>query len=299
MHIDKDYGPLTQTPQSLPDRWILSRINQVTITVEEALDAYKFNEAASAIYRFIWHEFCDWYLETVKPALYDQEEDAKKEETKKVLWIVLKETLVLLHPIAPIVTEEIWQKLPGTKGSIMKAKFPTRDVNPANDATNSEAVSQMNLIIEIITAVRNIRGEMNIPPSTALDLFLCTPDPKNKTICDQQAKIITNLARLNTLNIRKEAKRPKVSATAIVNNITVYIDLEGIIDVFQERARLEKEIAKLNKEMSSVSNKLSNEDFLSKAPPQIISKVRNQHEEFLEKQQKLTTTLERIKAIEL
>jgi valyl-tRNA synthetase len=299
MHIDKDYGSLTRTPRSLPDRWILSRLSQVTITVEEALDAYKFNEAANAIYRFIWHEFCDWYLEAIKPVLYGQKGDAKKEETKKVLWIVLKETLVLLHPFAPFVTEEIWQKLPGTKGSIMKAKFPTRDVNPANDSANSEAVAQMNLIIEIITAVRNIRGEMNIPPSTTLDVFLCTPDPKNKTICDQQAKLITNLARLNTLNIREEAKRPKVSATAIVSNITVYIALAGIIDVFQETARLEKEIAKLNKEMSSVSNKLSNEDFLSKAPPQIISKVRKQHEELLEKQQKLTTTLERIKAIEL
>jgi valyl-tRNA synthetase len=299
MHIDKDYGSLATPPQSLPNRWILSRINQVTITVEEALDAYKFNEASGAIYRFIWHEFCDWYLEAIKPVLYNRKEDAKKEETKKVLWVVLKETLILLHSFAPFVTEEIWQKLPGTKGSIMKAKFPTCEMNRAKDAANLEAAAQMNLIIEIITAIRNIRGEMNIPPSKALGVFICVPDQAIKTICDQQAEIIINLARLNALDIRKELKRPKVSATAIVGDITIYITLEGIIDVSQETARLEKEIVKLNKEMSGVSHKLNDEAFLGKAPPQIISKVRKQHEEFLEKQKKITTTLERIKSIEL
>ena len=298
IHIDEGYDPITKVPQSLPDRWILTRLNQVTIVVEDALDAYKFNEAAGAIYQFVWHEFCNWYLEAIKPALYDQKGDKEKQETKKVLWHVLKETLVILHAFAPFVTEEIWQKLPGTTGSIMKAEFPARDMNPAKDTTHLEAVAQMALIIDIITAIRNVRGEMNIPPSKALDAFIQAPDEAIKAICDQQMEMITNLARLNSLEIQKQLLRPKASATAIVGNITVYIALEGIIDVSKETTRLEKEIAKLSKEMMGVSKKLSNEDFLNKAPVQIISKVRAQHEEFLEKQQKLTATLERIKSIE-
>jgi valyl-tRNA synthetase len=156
----------------------------------------------------------------------------------------------------------------------------------------------MTLIIDIITAIRNVRGEMNIPPSKMLDAFIQAPDDATKIICDQQMEIITNLARLNSLEIQKQLSRPKASATAIVGNITVYISLEGIIDVSKETARLKKEITKLSKEMGGIFKKLSNEDFLNKAPKQIISKVRSQHEEFLKKQQKLTATLDRIKSIE-
>ncbi len=299
IHLDKGYPPITQTPENLPDRWILARLNQVTATVEGALNAYKFNEAASGLYQFIWHEFCDWYVEAVKPTLYGQRGESEKENTKQVLWTVLKEILVLLHPFAPFVTEEIWQKLPGTQGSIMKAHFPTREINPADDATNMESALQMAMIIEIISAIRNVRGEMNIAPSTALDVAIMAPEDTAKTICEAQSSIITNLARLNHLEIRSQLPKPKTSATAIVDSVTIFVTLEGIIDISQETARLEKELAKISKEMTGVSKKLSNEDFLSKAPPQIVSKVRAQHQEFLEKQQKLNANLERIKAIEI
>ncbi len=299
MHIDKGYEPITRVPENLPDRWILARLNQVTATVEEALNAYKFNEAASGLYQFIWHEFCDWYLEAIKPTLYGQKGETEKENTLIVLWTVLREILVLLHPFAPFVTEEIWQKLPGTQGSIMKAQFPVREINPADDAANIESALQMAMIIEIISAIRNVRGEMNIAPSTALNVAIMAPEDTAKTICEAQSEIITNLARLNHLEISSQLPKPKTSATAIVGSVTIYVTLEGIIDISQETARLEKELAKLNKEMVGVSKKLSNEDFLSKAPPQIVSKVRTQHQEFLEKQQKLTANLEKVKAIEI
>jgi valyl-tRNA synthetase len=299
MHIDKGYDPIDEVPQNLPDRWILSRLNQVTATVGEALNTYKFNEAAGAIYQFVWHEFCDWYLEAIKPALYGQRGDTEKEKTKQILWTVLKEILILLHPFTPFVTEEIWQKLPGTQDSVMQAGFPTRALNPADNKINDTAIQHMALVIDIITAVRNVRGEMNIPPSTTLDVSLHTPDMDVRQICEEQSDIILNLAKLKSIEIQDRPLRPKFCATAIASNVTIFVALEGIIDVSQESARLEKEIAKLNREMNGVAKKLSNENFLGKAPAQIVAKVRKQYEEFLEKQQKLTSTLERLKAIEL
>jgi valyl-tRNA synthetase len=157
----------------------------------------------------------------------------------------------------------------------------------------------MALVIDIITAVRNVRGEMNIPPSTTLDVSLHTPDMDVRQICEEQSDIILNLAKLKSIEIQDRPLRPKFCATAIASNVTIFVALEGIIDVSQESARLEKEIAKLNREMNGVAKKLSNENFLGKAPAQIVAKVRKQYEEFLEKQQKLTSTLERLKAIEL
>jgi valyl-tRNA synthetase len=181
----------------------------------------------------------------------------------------------------------------------MKAQFPARNTNPADDGTNTEAAFQMALIIEIITAIRNVRGEMNIPPAAVLDVSIQVPEETIRALCTQQAEIITNLARLKSLEIQSQMPRPKTSATAIVGSATIFVALEGIIDISQETARLEKEIAKLTREMGGVSKKLSNEDFLGKAPQEIVEKVRAQHQEYLEKQQKLSVTLERIKAIQM
>ncbi len=124
MHIDKAYKNIPDEPLSLADRWILSRLSHVTVNVSESLDSYRFNDAAGALYKFVWHEFCDWYLEAVKPALYGKEGESRKEATLSVLWRVLHDTVILLHPFIPFITEEIWDKLPGTQGTIMKADLP-------------------------------------------------------------------------------------------------------------------------------------------------------------------------------
>lgn len=165
-------------PLSLPDRWILSRLGKATETVAENLDTYKFNDAAGAVYQFVWHEFCDWYLEAIKPVLYGNEGQEKKDATTRVLWRVLRDTLVLLHPFMPFVTEEIWHKLPGTEGSVMKAVFPSDTPDAADVAYNAEAESEMELVIGIITGIRNIRGEMNISPSLALEVLVQSQDKK-------------------------------------------------------------------------------------------------------------------------
>ncbi len=275
---------------SLPNRWILSRCAQTAKTSAEMLDAYHFNESAGVLYKFVWHEFCDWYLEAIKPALYGKLGQKEQEETMMVLWRVLKDTLILLHPFIPFVTEEIWHKLPQTSGSIMKAAYPT------DMPTFPDAESEMEVLIGMITAIRNIRGEMNIAPSMTLNVFIQSADENIRKITNAQKEMILDLARLKSLTISEPGPRPRGAATAVVQGATIFVSLEGILDVAQEIRRLEKEIGKIDTELIAVVKKLQNEDFLAKAPEDVVEKVREKHDALVEKQEKLQANLDRIKA---
>jgi valyl-tRNA synthetase len=297
MHIQKGYPQIDHRQLSLPDRWILSRLRRVTILVAEALNSYRFNDAAGDLYQFVWHEFCDWYLEAIKPALYDQSDPDLKEKTVAVIWQVMHNTLILLHPFIPFVTEEIWHKLPGTNGSILKAAFPVPDATSPLDAPDVEAESAMTLVMNIITGVRNIRGEMNISPSLDLKAAVHSQDPATLETIREHQGIIINLAKLSSLSIHQTAQKPRASATAIVDRATIFVSLEGIIDFAKEAQRLKKEINKLNTEFNAVFRKLNNEDFLSKAPKEVVAKVREKHKTFSDKHQKLLSHLDRIKSI--
>jgi valyl-tRNA synthetase len=295
MHIDQPYEKINFDGLSLPDRWILSRLSRVTQTVAEALESYRFNDAAAEIYNFVWHEFCDWYLEAIKPALYEKEGPQKKETTLGVLWRVMQDTLILLHPFMPFVTEEIWHKLPGTQGSIMKTVFPADRKDSADISRQNKAEPEMDLLIELISAIRNIRGEMNIAPSLNLTAAVQTKETKIKTTLEQHQDIIINLAKLNAFSVKESADRPKSSATAVVGGATIFVPLEGIIDFSKEAQRLEKEMNKLTKELAAVSKKLKNDSFLNKAPNDVVEQVRAKHSGLQEKQMKLESHIERIK----
>jgi valyl-tRNA synthetase len=298
MHLDRGFETLSNTALSLPDRWILSRLARVTHEVETALDEYKFNEAAGAVYQFVWHEFCDWYLEAVKPALYGSQGEGAQESAKKTLWFVMRDILVLLHPFTPFVTEEIWDKLPGTAGSIMRASYPDQSAYLDGDPQNAEAEDQMALVIDIITGVRNVRGEMNLPPAKPLAASLQCESEASATQLNGNKELIVNLARLTTLDFITEAQKPKTAATAIVKGAVLYVDLEGVVDVAKEIKRLEKEIAKATKEVTGVARKLGNEDFLAKAPAEVVAKNKERHAALIEKQEKLEITLGRLRAME-
>ena len=298
MHIDQPYAKINTSGLSLPDRWILSRLRRVTQVVADALDSYRFNEAASGIYNFVWHEFCDWYLEAIKPALYEKEGPEKKEATLSVLRRVMHDTLILLHPFMPFVTEEIWHKMPGSQGSIMKATFPADQMDRDNISADKAAESDMGLLIELISAIRNIRGEMNISPSLKLSAAVRTKDSKTKGAIELHQDIIINLAKLDAFTVNERAERPKSAATAVVGAATIFVPLEGIIDFSKEAQRLEKEISKLTKELTVVSKKLGNKNFLDKAPKDVVDKVKAKHAGLQEKQQKLQSNLKRIKEIE-
>jgi valyl-tRNA synthetase len=297
-HINKSYKNITTEPFSLVDRWILSRLYRVSGKVSEALESYRFNDAAGALYNFVWHELCDWYLEAIKPTLYGKEGQNRQQATLSVLWRVLHDTLVLLHPFVPFITEEIWHKLPGTQGSIMKAAFPLYAENDNSIQRDEEAESNMRLISGIITGIRNIRGEMNISPSLSLAVSAQSQDESTKKTIQQHRDMIINLARLKSLSVGNAVKRPKSAATAVVNDATIFISLEGIVDFAKEIERLEKEINKLTNESATVSKKLNNEDFLRKAPVEVVEKVKAKHGLLVEKQQKLLSNLNKIKELE-
>jgi valyl-tRNA synthetase len=298
MHLEQGYEEINTQNLSLPDQWILSRLERVTSEVAEALDAYRFNDAAGLLYNFVWHEFCDWYLEAVKPALYDKEGPRAKETTRSVLWRVLHDTLILLHPFIPFVTEEIWHHLPGTNGSIMKAAYPEYTPNAARSEQNQQSELQMEILMDVITGIRNVRGEMNLPPSLALPVMVQSEDGLTREVIESHQDLVINLARLSALTVEKAGQRPKSSATAVVNNASVFVDLEGIIDFAKEIRRLEKEINKLTVELTKVGKKLANEGFLNKAPADVIEKVREKQSVLLEKQQKLQMNLDRINEME-
>jgi valyl-tRNA synthetase len=295
MHLDRGYEAADLQNISLPDKWILSRLQHVTREVTAALDSYRFNEAAAAIYNFVWHEFCDWYLEAIKPALYDKDRRNTLEATRAVLWRVLRDTLVLLHPFIPFVTEEIWHHLPGTDGSIMKAVHP---VDAAESNRHRKAEAEMALLMAVITGIRNVRGEMNIAPSLSLQVQVQSDDRDTRKICQAHQDLIINLARLSSLTVENPGQRPKSSATAVVNSASIFVSLEGIIDFAKETQRLERAIKKFAAELTTVAKKLGNEGFLTKAPAEVVEKVRQKQSALLEKQQKIQTNLDKIKEVE-
>ena len=303
MHIadsnfDKIELDLKNLSLSLPDKWIISRLKSVINNVAVSLDEYKFNDAAGGLYNFVWHEFCDWYLEAVKPALYGNYGDKQRMAAMSVLWRVLYDILRLLHPFIPFVTEEIWHKLPGTSGSIMRASFPANDLDESGIAKDPEAESKMNLIMEIVTGIRNIRGEMKIPPSLALTVMVQSVEQSLIDTVNSYKEIIINLGGVKSLFASDFMERPSTSATAVIKGATIFVPLEGVVDFNQEISRLEKELTKLTKELRSVVKKLGNDDFLAKAPSHIVEKVTEKKRILLEKQDKLEKNLYRIREIQ-
>jgi len=298
MHIDSPGKEIDVDRISLADRWILSRLKRITRSVADALDTYKFNESASELYNFVWHEFCDWYLEAVKPILYGKKGSEAHDATRSVLWRVLRDTIILLHPFIPFVTEEIWHKLPGTEGSVMKAVFPSDQPDAECIRHDREAEEIMEKVTEVITSIRNIRGEMNIPPSLSLTVIVQSQDPETRAIIEQQREMIVDLARLESFTVEETGVRPKTAATAIVSNASVFVLLEGVVDFSKEADRLAKEIGKLEKELSGITKKLGNSGFLEKAPEAVIAKVKARYDELAEKREKTKKNLERVKGFQ-
>jgi len=277
---------------SLPDQWIRGRLNQVIREVEASLEAYAFNEATHALYQFVWHEFCDWYLELIKPSLYPNEEKKRRVLTQRTLLEVLDAILRMLHPFMPFITEEIWQQLPGRKEneSIMMAEFP----RPHPRYDKEKAADRMGLIIEVITALRNIRGEMNLPPGEQIVALLRSKNEEvRKTLCDHQSFIQT-LARVKELTLGQDLEKPLYSAFVVVRDVEIFVPMDRS-RMEEERKRLQKEIQKIEKEIAFVGKKLSNEQFLAKAPPEVVQEEKEKASQYQAVRKKLEENLGKIK----
>ena len=287
---DRDQGDSRikdgQNHYTLPDRWILTRLSDVSRQVSEAIDTYRFNDAAGISYQFVWHEFCDWYLEMAKEALYG-EDTAVRDVTANVLQQVFAAILQLLHPIMPFVTEEIWHKLPETEGSIMQSSFP----EPSDFLHDEESLREMDLLTGVITCIRNIRGEMNIPPSSKVKIAIDVHDPEQREVLEQNVPHIKNLAKVDEITIGSGIPKPDASATAVVDRISVHVLLRGLLDFEEEKKRLNREIKKIEKKIDAGKKKLSNPGFLNNAPSHVVDEVRNKTDLLSAKLKKLNQHL--------
>ncbi len=285
---------LEREEYSLCDRWIKDSLNSTVADVRKALDEYRFNDAAGRIYQFIWHEFCDWYLELIKPALYDKQQSSQRKlAAQQTLLSVLKTALQLLHPFMPFVTEEIWQKLTTDEGYIMVSEFPDQD----DSLRDEDARSCMEIVKNIINSIRNIRGVMNISPSKKLRSLISAPDGDMLSIIETGRNYIRDIANLEDLAIEQNAREPKGSATGVVGSFKVYVFLQGAVDVAAEKTRLEKEMKKLDKDLGFISKKLGNRDFMEKASKNIVEKEESKFKALKEKSGVLEDALGRLRNI--
>ncbi len=273
---------------SSADLWILSRLNRATKEVNEALEAFRFNDAALTVYKFIWNEYCDWYIELTKSKLASP--GRERVAAQNMLIHVLDSALKLLHPFMPFITEEIWQKLPQDENSIMVSPFPEYREAQTNEAIEKE----MALIMEVITGIRNIRGEMNLNPGLKLNVLVKTQSSETQQTLKYHGEYVRELARVEKLEAGSNVVKPKVSASSVLGEMDLIIPLEGMMDFQEERNRVEKELKKIEKDLIFLDKKLSNPNFVKKAPVDIIEKDEQRKKSLSLKQVKLEIHLKTI-----
>jgi valyl-tRNA synthetase len=274
------------------NRWIVGETARAGRAVDAALEAYRFNDAASAVYQFVWGSFCDWYLEFSKPALLGDDGPRKREFQATAAW-VLDQILLLLHPIAPFVTEELWGLLDGDRDSLLiEAPWP---VYP-EDAVDAAADAEISWLIGLISALRSTRSELNVPPSARLPLFHHDADAVTVARLAAHGESLAVLARIDGI-AALDGQAPKGSAQLVVGEATYVLPLEGVIDVGQEAARLARHLDKLDGEIAKIETKLGNEKFTSRAPAQVIEEQRQRRAAAIETRDKLAAAMKRLAAL--
>ncbi len=278
------------------DRWILHRLNETARDVGAALDEYRFNEAAMGLYQFTWSEFCDWYLELSKQDLYNGTPERKR-TTQYVLWSALESLLRLLHPFMPFITEEIWQSLPKTATaspeSIMLAEYP----RCSDDRSFPGEAAAMERVMAVISGIRNIRGEMEVPPSKEIAVILSCGSEESQTLMRHSEGAIAALARLSSLAIGIGLEKPEECSIQVAGDVQVYVPLRGLVNVEEEEKRLLKEIGKLDKDIEFLGKKLENPSFIERAPADVVAKEREKLAEFANKKAVLEESLVKIRRL--
>ena len=270
---------------TLADRWIISRLQSAESEVTAAIDSYRFDLAAQALYDFVWNEYCDWYLELSKPVLWDENGDpAIQKGTRRTLVRVLEATLRLAHPMLPFITEEIWQNIAPLAGvkvnpvgdTIMLQPFPVAE----ESQTDTDADADIEWVKNVIVGVRNVRGEMNISPAKALPIYLARGDAEDKRRLEENRQFLSKLASLESITWLDDPAEAPLCATALAGDLEILVPMAGLIDVDAELARLDREIDKISIEVKKLSGKLSNAKFVDNAPAEVVTKERQKLEEF-------------------
>ena len=286
---DPDFDP--HHAKEMLNRWIAHETAKTGREVTAAIEAYKFNEAASAIYRFVWNVYCDWYLELIKPVLTGPDGAAKTETRGAAAW-ALDEILKLLHPFMPFISEELW--------SVTAEHGPARhhmlalDAWPAHDGLDDEvAEAEIGWVIDLITAIRSVRVEMNIPAATMLPLVLANASPQTAIRARHWSEFIQRLARIAEISFADAP--PQGAVQLVVRGDVAALPLKGVIDLDAERARLAKEMAKCDADIARVDAKLNNPNFVARAPEEVVEEEKEKREEALARKAKIAEALQRLK----
>ena len=291
----EDCGLDSEVKLSLADRWIISELQETEAAVEKALAQYRFDLASQAIYEFVWNEYCDWYLELSKPVLWDDNASADaKRGTRRTLIRVLEAVLRLAHPFMPFITEEIWQKvapIAGVEGdSIMLQPYPEAD----QSKLNPQASADVQWLKAVIVAIRTVRGEMNIPPGKQIPVLLSNCSDEDQRRVEENRQFLTTLAKLDSLTVLPSDADKPMSATQLIGDMELLVPMADLIDKDAELARLGKEIGKLEKEVQRLAGKLGNDNFVAKAPAEVVAKEKEKlaaQEQSLQKMREQQSTI--------
>jgi valyl-tRNA synthetase len=283
---------------SLPDRWIVSRLQIITQQVTDHIHNYRFDLAAQVIYEFTWNEFCDWYLELSKPILNSSESSAAEQRgTRRTLVQTLETILRLAHPIIPFITEEIWQRvapLAGKQGeTIMLQPYPI----PNSEAIDHDAIVEQEWVMGFILGVRKIRSGMNISPNKPLPVLLQNGDDTDHARLEGNRDFLITLAKLQSITWLTEAEHAPESATSLIGNMKLLIPMAGLIDKDAELARLSKEIDRISADLTRCRNKLTNPDYVERAPSHVVAREQQRASEMASSLEKLHEQLCRIQAM--
>ncbi len=292
MNLD-DFDPskveISNDKLLLCDRWIRSRLNATVRNVTAYLEEFRFSDAAHAIYEFLWHEFCDWYIELIKQRLYYTDDPSARQMVQSVAADILERTMRLSHPIMPFLTEEIWQRLPHEGDSIMVAPWPEPDLAWEDPASENA----MRTIMDVIESIRSIRGEMHVAPSSEVDILIKAPQAEHRNLLETHLEdYLPSFTRISSVLIAEFLEKPAACATAVVNDLTIYVPLAGVIDIDAERERLQKRLNKLTADLVSTQKTLDNPKFIERAPEAVVTQKRDLLARFESEKEKLESNLD-------
>ena len=271
----------------LSDKWILSRLSKTIDDYNRQLDRFHFNEAAKVLYEFTWNDFCDWYVEIAKTRFYGNDE-GKADITRTVSLKCIRTVLALLHPYSPFITEDLWSHFKAANAlDLIVDQWPERDFKSLNDNAEKEMV----LLQKVVTAIRSIRSRMNVPPSKFPDLVVRCDDDQ-ASFLENHRELLKSLARIGEMTLGESIEKPGQSATAVVGGMEMYILLEGLVDLNQEKSRMGKRIGEINRLITGINGKLSNENFINRAPEHVVAKERTNLDRLTEELDKVTANLE-------
>jgi valyl-tRNA synthetase len=276
----------------LADKWILSRLQEVTREVRDHYENLRLNDAAATIFQFLWDEYCSWYIELAKDRLKESAAMPTRLTAKYVLLDVMQAGMRLLHPIMPFISEEIWQSIkeifPMPEEALIIAAFPVVDESLINSAIDDE----MRFMQESITAIRNLRKALNLNPALTISLVIRTAEAAQNSLFADYDAYYRRLAKVESITAGTDIVKPKPAITAVVRNIEIFLPLSGLIDLGAERERLSKQIEKLEKELNGIANKLNNQNFIANAKAEVVEKEKEKYNEVHTKAQLIKQQLE-------